>query len=61
MEGLLSAIVHPNSVTGAPGHLLARNASQPAPDRSRTTAGDLLGRDRQLHVLLASRPIMGDE
>lgn len=61
MEGLLSTIVHPNSVTGAPGHLLARNSLQPGPDRTLATTSDLLGRDRQLHVLLSSRPIMGDE
>ena len=61
MEGLLSAIVHPYPVAGAPGHLLARNASQSGPHRTRATAGALLGCDRQLHVLLSSRPIMGDE
>ena len=61
MEGLLSAIVYPYSVTGAPGHLLARNSFEPGPDRTRAKAGSLLGCDRQLHVLLSSRPIMGHE
>ena len=61
MEGLLPPIVHPNSVTGAPGNLLAGHTSQPGPDRSRATAGGLLGRDRQFHLLLSSRPIMGYE
>ena len=61
MEGLLSPIVHPDSAAGAPGYLLASNTSQPGPDRSRATTGGLLGRDRQLHLLFSSRPIMGDE
>lgn len=61
MEGLLSTIIHPHSITGAPGYMLARNTSHPRPDRSRTTASGLLGSDRQLHLLFSCRPIMGHE
>ena len=46
MEGLLSTIIYPHSITGASGYMLARNTSHPRPDRSRATAGGLLGSDR---------------
>jgi hypothetical protein len=61
MEGLLSSIIHPHSVTGTPGYLLARNTYHPRPDRSRAKTCGLLGSDRQLHLLLSCRPIMGHE
>jgi len=61
MENVLSSIIYLNSSTRAPSHLLARDAFQPDPDRARRASRDLLGRNRQLHVLLPGRPIMGDE
>lgn len=61
MEGVLSSVIYLDSSTRAPSHLLARNAFQPDPDRARRASRDLLGRDRQFHVLLKGRPIMGDE
>lgn len=61
MEGVLSSIIHLDSSARAPSHLLARNALQLDPDRARRASRDLLGLNRQLHVLLQGRPIMGDE
>ena len=61
MEGVLSSIIHPHSAPGPSGDLLARNTCHPGSDRLRATAGGLLGRDRQFHVVLSSGPTMGDE
>lgn len=61
MEGVLSSVIDPYSIAGAASHLLARDAFQPDPDRTREETGDLLGRHRQLHVLLSGGSAVGDE
>jgi hypothetical protein len=61
MEGVLSSIINPDSITGTASHLLARDSFQPDPNRARKAAGHLLGCHRQLHELLSGRSVVGDE
>jgi hypothetical protein len=61
MEGVLSSIIDPDSITGTASHLLARDSFQPDPNRARKAAGHLLGCHRQLHELLSGRSVVGDE
>jgi hypothetical protein len=61
MEGVLSPVINPDSITSTASYLLARDPFQPDPNRARKATGDLLGCHRQLHVLLSGRSVMGDE
>jgi hypothetical protein len=61
MEVVLSSVIHLDSFAGATGYMLARHSSQPDPNRARKAPGYLLGRHRQLHLLLSGCPVMGHE
>ena len=61
MEGVLFSVINPDSITGTASHLLARDSFQPDPNRARKATRHLLGRHRQLHVLLSGCSVMGDE